>query len=283
MRSETAGPARRRERVATPRHYLLCPPTYFDVSYSINAWMDPGRPVDRDRALAQWQWLVDAFLDRSHKVDLVDPVPGLPDMVFAANGATVVDGRVLVAKFRNRERAAEAPAFLEWFRTHGYPAAQLATMINEGEGDHLVTRDRILAGRGFRSERRAHTEVKRFFDRPVVPLDLVDRRFYHLDTALAVLDDQTGELMYYPGAFSPASRAVLERLYPDAIKATEADAAVLGLNAVSDGRNVLLPAAAADLAARLRERGFHPVGLDLSELLKAGGGIKCCTLEIREG
>lgn len=269
-------------RSVTPRHYLLCPPTYFEVSYSINPWMDPDRPVDHDRAMAQWQWLMDTLLDLSHKVDLVDPVPGLPDMVFAANAATVVDGKVLVARFRNRERAPESPAYLEWFRTHGHPAAQPAALVNEGEGDHLVTRERILAGRGFRSEPAAYREVAQFFDRPVVALDLVDPRFYHLDTAMSILDDQAGEIMYYPGAFSPASQATLERLYPDAIRASEVDAALLGLNVVSDGRNVLLPAAAADLAARLRERGFHPVGLDLSELHKAGGGIKCCTLEIRD-
>ena len=269
-------------RTSRPRHYLMCPPTYFEVSYSINPWMDPQRPVDAQRAMAQWQWLVEAFLDLGHKVDLVDPVPGLPDMVFAANAATVVDGRVLVARYRNQERVAEAPAYLEWFRTHGYPDAQVATMVNEGEGDHLVTRDRILAGRGFRTDHHAHTEMARVFDRPVVVLDLVDPRFYHLDTAMAVLDDEADEIMYFPDAFSASSQATLARLYPDAILATEEDAVTLGLNAVSDGRTVLLPAAAAGLAAALRKRGFHPRGHDLSELLKSGGGVKCCTLEIRD-
>src|SRR5262249_52783032 len=116
----------------------MCPPTYFEIRYSINAWMDPAGPVDPVRAMAQWQWMVDTLLDLGHKVDLIDPVPGLPDMVFAANGATVVDGRVLVARYRNRERTAETPVHLEWFRTHGYPEARVASMINEGEGDHLV-------------------------------------------------------------------------------------------------------------------------------------------------
>lgn len=269
-------------RVAYPRHYLMCPPTYFEVTYSINPWMDPGRPVDRTRAQAQWQWLVDTFIDQGHKVDFIDPVPGLPDMVFAANAATVVDGRVLVARFRHPQRQPETAAYLAWFRSHGYPDARVATMVNEGEGDNRVTRERILAGRGFRTEPEAHAEAYRHLDREVVGLELVDPRFYHLDTALAVLDEEAGEIMYYPAAFSAASRALLARLYPDAIRASDADAAVFGLNAVSDGRNVLLPAAAPDLAAQLRERGYHPVGLDLSELLKAGGGIKCCVLEIRE-
>jgi N-dimethylarginine dimethylaminohydrolase len=276
-------PAAHREiRTARPRRYLMCPPTYFEVSYSINPWMDPSRPVDVVRAMAQWQWLADSFLELGHKVDLVDPVPGLPDMVFTANAATVIDGRVLVARFRNAERTAESPAFLEWFRSHGFPQARMATRINEGEGDFLVTRSRILAGRGFRSEQLAHREAERFFDRPVLGLELVDPRFYHLDTALAVLDDEADEIMYYPAAFSARSRARLAELYPDAILADEADAVTLGLNVVSDGRNVVLPAAAAGLAAQLRERGFRPVGLDLSELLKSGGGIKCCSLELRD-
>jgi len=269
-------------RVARPRHYALCPPTYFEVTYAINPWMEPDRPVDQGRAMAQWQWLYESFGELGHKVDLIDPVPGLPDMVFAANAGTIVDGRVLISRFRNQERMPEGPAFLEWFRDHGYPQARAATMINEGEGDFLVTRSRILAGRGFRTEPAAHAEAQEFFGRPVLGLDLVDPRFYHLDTALAVLDDETDEIMYFPAAFSGASQAVLAELYPDAILADESDAVTLGLNAVSDGRNVLLPAAAAGLANRLRDRGFHPVGLDLSELLKAGGGVKCCSLELRD-
>jgi N-dimethylarginine dimethylaminohydrolase len=121
--------------------------------------------------------------------------------------------------------------------------------------------------------------VQELFGVPVISLQLVDPRFYHLDTALAVLGDH--DVAYYPEAFSPGSRAVLQRLFPDAILACEADATVLGLNAVSDGRNVVLPSAATDLANQLRARGYTPVGVDLSELLKAGGSVKCCTLEIR--
>ncbi|MFD7743815.1 dimethylarginine dimethylaminohydrolase family protein, partial [Kitasatospora sp. NPDC059800] len=115
--------------------------------------------------------------------------------------------------------------------------------------------------------------------RPVIGLELIDPRYYHLDTALAVLDGD--EIMYHPEAFSAGSRAVLRRLFPDALLVDGADAAVFGLNAVSDGLHVVLPEAAVGLAARLRERGFRPIGMDLSELLKGGGSVKCCTLEIR--
>ena len=268
-----------RPRVATPRRLLMCPPEHFDVTYSINPWMDPERPVDGDRALAQWTRLRDLYTGLGHTVEVVDPLPGLPDMVFAANGATVVDGRVLGARFRNVQRTAEGPAYLSWFTGHGWTEVHWPEHINEGAGDYLVVGRRILAGTGFRTDPRSHAEAQEFFGLPVTGLTLVNPDFYHLDTALAVLSDD--EVMYYPEAFSPGSRAVLRELFPQAILATAADAAVFGLNAFSDGRHVLLPAAAVHLGLRLREHGFEPIGVDLTELLKAGGSVKCCTLELR--
>ncbi|MEV7614539.1 dimethylargininase [Streptomyces sp. NPDC089799] len=267
-------------RDATPRRYLMCPPAHFKVTYSINPWMDPTKPVDLPLALAQWEDLRDRYRSLGHTVEVLDPVPDLPDMVYAANGATVVDGRVLGARFAHPERAAEAEAHLAWFRAHGYTEIHEPAHINEGEGDFAVTASYVLSGRGFRSSPLSADEAQEFFGRPVIGLDLVDPRYYHLDTALSVLDGD--EVMYFPEAFSPGSRAVLRRLFPDALIATERDAAVLGLNAVSDGRHVFLPQAATGLFEPLRERGFEPVGMDLGELLKGGGSVKCCTLELRD-
>ncbi|WP_442785426.1 dimethylargininase [Actinacidiphila sp. DG2A-62] len=268
-------------RNATPRRYLMCPPAHFGVSYSINPWMDPTKPVDPALAMFQWEDLRDRYRALGHTVEILDPLPGLPDMVFAANGATVVDGRVLGARFANPERTAEAPAHVAWFRAHGFAEVREPEHVNEAEGDLAVTATWILAGQGFRSSPLAHDEAQEFFGRPVISLELTDPRYYHLDTALAVLDDARDEIMYYPGAFSPGSRAVLARLFPDALRATARDAAALGLNAVSDGRHVLLPRTAGGLLEPLRERGFEPVPVDLSELHKAGGSVKCCTMELR--
>jgi N-dimethylarginine dimethylaminohydrolase len=267
------------QRLARLRRYLMCRPTYFDVEYSINPWMNPKRSVDTDLAIAQWEQLRDLYIELGHTVELITPLPGLPDMVFAANGATMVDGRVLLARFRHAERAPEAPAYLEWFRARGYDV-HAPEWINEGEGDYLTVGHRLLAGDGFRTDRRSHAEAQRLFAREVVSLTLVNRHFYHLDTALAVLDDD--RIMYYPPAFSPDSRATLRRLFPDAILANDADARVLGLNAVSDGRHVVIAHTATHLIDELRRHGFDPIGVDVSELLKAGGGIKCCTLELHD-
>lgn len=266
-----------REDAGATRHYLMCPPTYFDVNYSINPWMQPEVPTDTGRAVRQWEVLVETFRALGHDVDLVDPVPGLPDMVFAANAALVIDGKVLGARFRHTQRREEAAFYMTWLSGRFHRSA-VASVVNEGEGDYLLVGDYILGGYGFRSDPTSRAEVQEFFGRPVVQLQLVDPRFYHLDTALAVLDQHT--VAYVPSAFSEGSQLVLRRLFPDAVLASEADAAVFGLNAVSDGRSVVLPVQARSLANQLRARGYEPVPVDLSELLKAGGGAKCCTLEL---
>ena len=270
------------QRQSSARHYLMCEPEHYTVSYEINPWMDVTRYTDRDLAVAQWRVLRDTYRGLGHTVETIDPVEGLPDMVYAANGATVVDGVVYSAKFRYAERAAEGPAYQKWFADRGY-VTHTAAATNEGEGDLLVVGDLILAGTGFRTERAAHSEAQELFGRPVITLDLVDPRFYHLDTALAVLASDPGapQIAYFPPAFSAGSRAVLERLFPDAIVATERDATALGLNAVSDGLNVVVAPGAVDLVAALRAHNYHPIPVDTSELLKGGGGAKCCTLEVR--
>src|SRR6266545_567544 len=168
------------------RRYLMCPPTYFAVDYAINPWMDPSTPVDVDLANAQWSTLARTYRRLGHTVELIEPIPGLPDMVFAANGATVIDGSVLGSQFRYPERTEEGPAYLNWFARNGF-VTQEAKSTNEGEGDLLLTERFLLAGTGFRTDLDAHSQAQELFGRPVITLQLVDPRFYHLDTALTVL------------------------------------------------------------------------------------------------
>jgi N-dimethylarginine dimethylaminohydrolase len=255
----------------------MTPPQFFAVDYAINPWMDTTNPVDRGVAIAQWQHLRDVYRQLGHIVDLVEPVPGLPDMVYAANGGLILDGTAVVARFKYPQRQHESEAYAEWLRSHGYRPVQ-TRHVNEGQGDLLPVGDDILAGFGFRTDLRAHGEIAGIFDRRVISLELVDPRFYHLDTALTVLDDTT--IAYYPPAFTYVSRAHLETLFPDAIVVDSADAYAFGLNAVSDGRHVVHPVAAVGFAEQLADAGFEPIGIDLSELLKGGGSVKCCTLEV---
>ncbi|BBZ43345.1 hypothetical protein MPRM_06260 [Mycobacterium parmense] len=255
----------------------MTPPRFFAVEYAINPWMDVGTPVDVNLAAAQWERLRQTYVQLGHHVDVVEPVPGLPDMVYAANGGIIARDVAVVARFRFPERAGESRAYAAWMSSLGYRPVS-TRHINEGQGDLLMVGQTLLAGYGFRTDRRAHPEISAALGVPAVSLELVDPRFYHLDTALAVLDDSA--IAFYPPAFSAASREQLLALFPDAIVVGSADAYVLGLNVVSDGLNVVLPAAAQGFAEQLRAAGFEPVGVDLSELLKGGGSVKCCTLEV---
>ena len=270
------------QRIPRKRTYLMCPPERFAVEYAINPWMDTEAPVDAELALKQWQLLRETLLGLGHTVHVLPAEDGLPDMVFAANGAFTVDGTAYGARFRYPQRAAEAAAHRAFYVEQGWNYVE-PSEINEGEGDFAYLPEAygglILAGYGFRTEAVAHSHAQEALGRPAISLQLVDPRFYHLDVALAALDD--ANIVYYPEAFSAGSRKVLAQLFPDALIADEADAVAFGLNLVSDGRNVVLNAEATGLAAKLAAAGYTPVPVELSELKKGGGSVKCCVSELR--
>lgn len=263
---------------ATTFSVLMCPPTQFTVRYRINPWMNPEIPTDTAAANRQWQELRETYRRLGFDVQVIDPVDDLVDMVFAANGGFTLDGKAYGAQFLHAERAPEGAAYLQWFEAAGFDVHR-PRHVNEGEGDLLLCGETILAGHGFRTSPDAHEEVRAIFGHEVVSLRLVDPAFYHLDTALTVLDDRT--IAYLPEAFDEAGRSELARRYPDAILVNQREAAVLGLNAVSDGHTVIHAPQAEEFAAELRARGFETIGVALPELLLGGGGVKCCTQELR--
>lgn len=267
------------ERRRSPsRRFLMCVPEYFSVDYEINPWMDATRAVDRHRAVAQWEELVAVMGAVGHEVQLIEPVAGLPDMVFAANAGLVISSVALVSHFRHPQRRREADLYHSWLIDHGFTVVQRARTCNEGEGDLLVAGGRILAGHGFRTDLAAHREVEQLFGLPVVSLRLIDPRFYHLDTALAVLGDD--QIAWYPPAFDPLSQQRLAKMFPDAVVAGEADATAFGLNAISDGHHVIVAAEAEGMVASLSAAGFEVFPVEMSELRRAGGAAKCCALEL---
>ncbi|TCK65886.1 dimethylargininase [Curtobacterium sp. PhB136] len=271
-------------RTATKRTILMCKPDFYTVSYRINPWMHPEDPTDTAKAVAQWQELHDVYQGLGFEIHLIDPIQGLPDMVYAANGGFVLDGVAYGAKFQYPERQPEGPAYMDWFRGAGLQVAE-PVETNEGEGDFLLVGDVILAGTGFRSDSTSHEEIAKVYGRDVITLKLINPSFYHLDTAIAVLDpepdaDGRSNIAYLESAFDEPSLAILRERFPDAIIATEEDAAILGLNSYSDGYNVVIAARATTFAEQLRAKGYNPIGVDLSELLLGGGGVKCCTLDL---
>jgi len=272
-------------RTPSKRTVLMCRPDYFTVAYRINPWMHPEDPTDTSLAVKQWEVLYQTYLDLGFDVRLVDPIAGLPDMVYAANGGFVLDNIAYGASFTYPERQPEGPAYMDWFRANGFDVHSPEN-VNEGEGDFLLVGDVILAGTGFRTATDSHRELGELVGREVISLELINPSFYHLDTAIAVLDPspapgETANIAYLPSAFTEAGLAILRERYPDAVIVTEEDAAFLGLNSYSDGYNIVIASRAKDFERQLTARGYNPIGVDLSELLLGGGGVKCCTLELR--
>lgn len=260
---------------AAPR-VLMCPPTFFTVAYEINPWMSVDEPVDSELACRQWRDLVAVYADLAVQVELIEPRPELPDMVFAANAAVVIDGRALISRFRHHQRRGEQQAYARWLERRGLDVVH-ARSRHEGQGDVLRVGEVLLAGHGPRTSRSAHHEIAAWSEREVLSLHLVDPRYYHLDTALFPLGETVA---YRPEAFDDRSRRLLADRFPDALAADAADAAALGLNAVVIGETIVLPEGTRRLGPALRSRGFATVEVDLGEMRKAGGSVKCCTLEL---
>lgn len=263
--------------------FLMCRPQYFDVGYVINPWMKENvHRVKLDVARAQWTALYDLIRSRAG-VDLIDAKPEVPDMVFTANAGLVVGPRAVLSNFRFAQRKPEEPYFEAWFENQGLEVFKLPEAITfEGAGDALLDRHRgcIWMGYGHRSDRRAAAHLEKILGFETIALELTDPRFYHLDTCFCPMPD--GHVLFYPQAFSPASRALLKsRIGPDKeIPAAEEDAVRFACNAVEIDGTVLLNGAGPALTAALARAGFHVEQCCLSEFLRSGGAAKCLTLRM---
>ncbi|HUY53498.1 MAG TPA: arginine deiminase family protein [Candidatus Dormibacteraeota bacterium] len=262
------------------KNILMCQPKYFDIEYEINPWMKlTDQPSDLT-AEEQWHKLLDIYTNQlDWKVDFIDPVKHLPDMVFATDCCLMIDGKIMLSKFRYPERRPESEQYRQWFINNGFNKIQQTSNFFEGGGDTMVCGQKIIAGYGFRSDLESHKELENYFSREVISLKIVDPFFYHLDTSLAVLSDDT--IAFYPGAIDISSQELLRSKIPNCIEATLEEAQGFGLNAVSDGKTVITSDANKTLIEKYRQAGFEVISTPILEFRKSGGGVKCLTLELR--
>jgi N-dimethylarginine dimethylaminohydrolase len=270
--------------------FLMTDPSCFDVCYRINPWMQPAAwtPEALAAAKSASHRLKLALQAAGGKVETIGAVRGLPDLVFPANAAVVLDGRVLLARFRYPERQGEEPVFRTAF--HGLKARGLVHEIvelpdgvfHEGAGDCIWDAGRRLfwAGYGPRSSRSALAVVAQVFGQEVVPLELASDRFYHLDTCFCPLSG--GEVLYYPPAFTAEALAAIRARVPEGlrIEASDEEAAAFCVNAVNIGSTVIMARAPASLHAKLGERGYRLVEIDLDPFILSGGAAYCMTLRL---
>jgi N-dimethylarginine dimethylaminohydrolase len=258
---------------------LMCRPDHYGIEYEINPWMSRSRGAARERAVAQWQALADALRGLGVTVELLEPQPGLPDLVFTANAGLVYQQRFFSSRFRYEVRAGETPYFDAWFDEHGFMVEHLPEdCYFEGAGDALFCGTTLFAGYRIRSDVRGHQYLGKVLGRQVLPLELINPRFYHLDTCFCPL--KPGEAIYHPAAFDAYGRRVLEAHVPRLLTVNDAEALRFGCNAVVVGSTVIVNTGCEELAAGLRGWGYVPMALELDEFLKAGGSAKCLTLRL---
>jgi len=273
--------------------FLMTDSSHFEVSYKINPWMTPeawrrDEALNRAQAREAQRLLAAALRRAGARVTIMDGVPGLPDMVFPANAAIVLNGRALVSRFRHYERQGEERHFFSNFMR--LKELGVLTEVSrapkscwqEGAGDCIwdASRQLFWAGFGPRSSFDAIAAIKDFFGAPVVPLELVSGRFYHLDTCFVPFSG--GQILYYPPAFSKLSiAAIRDRVPADAlIEASDEDAERFAVNAVNIGREIVMAEPAQRLTDELKEHGYNTVPVHLRPFIMSGGGAYCMTLRL---
>lgn len=258
---------------------LMCPPDFYGIEYEINPWMSRSRGSVPQRARRQWNDLLECLRGLGVAVELMTPQPGLPDLVFTANAGLVFKNRFFSSRFRHEVRARETPHFDAWFAAHGFTVERLPEGVYfEGAGDALFCGATLFAGYRIRSDVHGHQYLAKAIGKQVLPLELVNPRFYHLDTCFCPL--APGEAVYFPQAFDTYGQKVLEKHIPRLLAVSQPEAHRFGCNAVVVGKTIITNTGCDELAEGLSAWGYEVVAIELDEFLKAGGSAKCLTLRL---
>jgi len=254
----------------------MCKPLYFSsLDYAINPWMSPGT-IDEEKTMTQWNTLVNEYNNLGIAVITLDQAPHVPDMVFATDQAIVRDHKVLLSRFWHTERQSETKQYEAWFREHEYSVHHLPKDVYfEGNGDSYFWNDFLFVGVGYRADEKTCTAIAKIFDRQVIPLEIIDPAFYHLDVGLFPLNNET--IFYYPPAFSEKSRGVLQKIVPNLIPFTREEAFGFCANSVVTDHHVVHQKENPTFSKKLHELGYKTVEVDLGEFKKSGGGAHCLT------
>lgn len=259
-------------------NFLMSSPEGFAIRYEINPWMNMKVPVDIDKAKYQWNKLFNIYNDIGIKVDIIDAPSDLPDMVFTANAGLIYKKKFFPSNFRYQQRKPERKLFMEWFKSRDYEIIDIPDKYSfEGAGDAILCDNRLYLGYGFRS----HKNVKEFLEKSmedieIVLLGLANPYFYHLDTCFSPLP--SGGFIYYPDAFDDRSRLILRRY--GGFPVTEKFCVNYGCNMIFVD-NILITGYKDSLTQDLADKfELNIITTEVTEFLKAGGGVRCLTLFI---
>tara|TARA_B100000029_G_scaffold148668_1_gene143917 strand:+ start:64 stop:864 length:801 start_codon:yes stop_codon:yes gene_type:complete len=262
---------------------LVCNPAYFNIDYEINPWMDIGNDVDPSLASRQWEKMCSSLTLIGANLKYIKPMYGYPDMVFTANAGLVHGNTIILSNFKHGERRGEKAFFKDWFLKNGYRVVELPDSICfEGEGDALFFEDTLFMGYGFRTDLACHSIISKALGVEVISCELVDPRFYHLDTCFLPIKNR---IVYYREAFSQRSQEIMLRKLVDigndtgeldVLNIHEDQAKDFLCNSIEVNNKILSPSDMFSLSFSGRET----FTCDMSEFMKSGGAIKCLTLRL---
>jgi N-dimethylarginine dimethylaminohydrolase len=258
---------------------LMCPPDFYGIEYEINPWMSRSRASDAAVAREQWEALRALLASFRCSIELLEPVQGLPDLVFTANAGLMWRDVVFLSRFRHAARQGEAPIDEAWFQAHGFQPRTLPAGLNfEGAGDALFVGETLFGGYLIRSDARALQWVGAEIGCRVIPLQLIESRYYHLDTCFCPVNPTCA--IWHPPAFDEYAQTAVREHVPELITVNDEEAARFACNAVVVGTHVVLNTGCPQLEADLATRGYTPHATPLDEFIKAGGSAKCLTLRL---
>src|SRR5207237_890606 len=233
------------------------PPDYYGIEYEINPWMSRARQADRAVAIEQWNGLVAVLTRLGVELSMLTPMPGLPDLVFTANAALIYKRRAILSHFRHPQRQGEEPLCAVWFKQHEFAVEMLPEgLFFEGAGDALFCGQTLIAGYRIRSDVRSQQLVGELIGCEVMPLELIDQHYYHLDTCFCPL--AVGEAIWFPGAFDEYGRRAVSELIPKLIPVAEEEAKSFACNAVVVGKNVVTNTGCPRLHHTLAQHRYTP-------------------------
>jgi N-dimethylarginine dimethylaminohydrolase len=258
---------------------LMCPPTYYGIEYEINPWMKRTQPSEHELAQRQWQDLYHHLTSCGAQIDLLEPQIGMPDLVFTANAGMVYQQRVIVSHFRYAERQVEETVDRRWFLEQGFEVLDSpGGMAFEGAGDALFCGATLFAGYRIRSHALGLQQIGKLLGCRLIPLELVDPHYYHLDTCFCPLT--SGMAAWYPAAFDAYAQRVIKQMIPELMEVQAEEAISFACNAVVIGKHVVTNTGCPQFHTQLAKYGFHPHNTPLSEFVKSGGSAKCLTLRL---
>jgi N-dimethylarginine dimethylaminohydrolase len=261
--------------------YLMCPPDHYGISYEINPWMDRMNQPDLDLAREQWYNLVSNIQEAGAVVEIVPPVPSLPDKVFMADTGIIDQNRFIMSRFRYPLRQPETEYAADWFRSRNYEVLEFPLGAAESleSSDVAPFRRCLVAGYGFRTTLSAHKTLARLLQKQVLSIKFVDPRFYHLDISFCPLDDRRA--IVAPAAWSRYSCELVEKLIPESLVLELDEAMTFCANAIVVGKTVIMPSCPLRVGRILERWGFMICVSPVSEFLKAGGAVHCLALDLQ--